>query len=60
MTKALIPTFLTAARVVFGTLAIGEAINGDYLSSARLIILGIVLDAMDGPVARALDQENED
>lgn len=59
MPKASAPMLLTAARALCGALAIHFAMGGDVATSARLIIIGLVLDGLDGLAARLLGVESE-
>jgi len=49
----LLPNGFTLANLFFGIYAIVNAARGDYLSAGWCVILGGVMDALDGRVARA-------
>ena len=51
----LIPSFITVVGIFCGFLAIVSSIRGDFLYAARCIIVAIVLDGLDGRVARRLN-----
>jgi CDP-diacylglycerol---serine O-phosphatidyltransferase len=49
----LLPNGFTLANLFFGIYAIVNAARGDYLAAGWCVILGGVMDALDGRVARA-------
>lgn len=51
----LVPSFITVVGIFCGFLAIISAIKGDFLYATRCIIVAIVLDGLDGRVARRLN-----
>jgi CDP-diacylglycerol---serine O-phosphatidyltransferase len=52
--RALLPSAFTVGNIVCGLMAITMALNGRLVESAWLILLGSVLDGLDGTVARAV------
>lgn len=52
--RAGIPTALTLSSMVCGCLSMTFALHGSFTAAAWLIVCGGVLDAIDGPTARAL------
>jgi CDP-diacylglycerol---serine O-phosphatidyltransferase len=57
--KRHIPNLLTFGNLFCGFLAISYIINGDYRNAVILIFIAIMLDAVDGRVARILGVSNE-
>ena len=57
--KKHIPNLLTLGNLLCGTVATITAVNGDYLTTAILVVLGIVFDFFDGFVARLLKVSGE-
>ena len=51
----LVPSFITGVGIFCGFLAIISAIRGDFLYATRCILVAIVLDGLDGRVARKLN-----
>jgi len=49
---ASLPSFLTSVNLFFGLLALLKSIRGEYEIAAVLIALSIILDGLDGLVAR--------
>ena len=56
--KVLLPSAFTVGNLVCGFLAITTAIRGDLSASAWLILLGAVLDGLDGTLARTLQADS--
>jgi len=50
--KAGVPFSLSAAGLLAGFFSILKSAEGDFVSAARLIMLGMVLDGLDGNIAR--------
>ncbi|MGI1657760.1 MAG: CDP-diacylglycerol--serine O-phosphatidyltransferase [Desulfitobacterium sp.] len=50
----MIPSLFTLGNLFFGFLAIIWTMDGDYQVAAGLIILSVLMDSMDGKVARRL------
>jgi CDP-diacylglycerol--serine O-phosphatidyltransferase len=46
--------FVTVLNIFFGSLAIINIFNGDYKAATILIFLAVLMDSMDGRVARKL------
>ena len=57
ITKA-IPNALTLGNLYCGFLSIGFAANGQYKNAAILILIGMMLDSMDGRMARMLNVDS--
>lgn len=57
ITKA-IPNMLTLGNLYCGFLSIGFAANGQYKNAAILILIGMMLDSMDGRMARMLNVDS--
>lgn len=53
-----IPNLFTLGNLYCGFLSIGYAATGEYKNAAILIIIGMMLDSMDGRVARMLKAES--
>ncbi|WP_017727900.1 CDP-diacylglycerol--serine O-phosphatidyltransferase, partial [Halalkalibacterium ligniniphilum] len=50
----MIPNLFTLGNLYCGFLSIGYAANGQYNNAAILILIGMMLDSMDGRLARML------
>lgn len=59
MSKRYIPNALTFGNLFCGFLSIGYIINGDIKNATILIFIAMMLDALDGRVARILGVSNE-
>lgn len=59
MKVEMIPSIITLANLFFGFLAIIWTINGDYQVAAIFILLSVLMDGMDGKVARRLAVTSE-
>ncbi|WP_280770878.1 CDP-diacylglycerol--serine O-phosphatidyltransferase [Salipaludibacillus daqingensis] len=57
MIKRNIPNGITMSNLIFGFLSVGAAFMGDYQNAAIFILIGMMLDSMDGWMARKLDVE---
>lgn len=55
----MIPSLFTLANLFFGFLAILWTIDGNYRFAAGLIILAVLMDSMDGKVARKLSVSSD-
>ena len=55
----MIPSVFTLGNLLFGFLAIIWTMNGDYYVAAGLIILSVLMDSMDGKVARKLSVSSD-
>ncbi|MFP3919229.1 CDP-diacylglycerol--serine O-phosphatidyltransferase [Lysinibacillus telephonicus] len=53
-----IPNMLTLGNLYCGFLSIGFAANGHFKNAAILIIIGMMLDSMDGRLARVLKADS--
>ncbi|MFJ5624329.1 CDP-diacylglycerol--serine O-phosphatidyltransferase [Peribacillus loiseleuriae] len=56
--KKMIPNFVTLGNLYCGFLSIGFAANGQYSNAAILILIGMMLDSMDGRLARMLQADS--
>ncbi|HHV75774.1 MAG TPA: CDP-diacylglycerol--serine O-phosphatidyltransferase [Syntrophothermus lipocalidus] len=54
-----VPNLLTLLNLSLGTLALINLFTGDYAKSAVYILLAVVLDGMDGRLARRLQVASE-
>jgi len=57
--KSHIPNIITLGNLFCGTLATIFAINGDFVTTALLVVIGIGFDFFDGFVARILNVQGE-
>ncbi|WP_331248280.1 CDP-diacylglycerol--serine O-phosphatidyltransferase [Evansella clarkii] len=57
--KRNIPNIFTLSNLLFGFLSIGFSIMGEYQNAAVTILIGMMLDSMDGRLARKLNAETE-
>lgn len=55
----MIPSIFTLGNLFFGFLSILWTISGDYQVAAGLIILSVLMDSMDGKVARKLSVSSD-
>ena len=55
MIKSSIPNLFTMFNLFFGFLSIMFSAQGDYKNAAILILIGMMLDSMDGRIARMLN-----
>ncbi|PYZ95061.1 CDP-diacylglycerol--serine O-phosphatidyltransferase [Salipaludibacillus keqinensis] len=58
MLKRNIPNGITMSNLIFGFLSIGSSFLGDYQNAAIFILIGMMLDSMDGWMARKLGVES--
>jgi len=56
ITKAVVPSLFTVMNLVAGFLAILSTVNGKLSTAAYLILIAAMFDALDGKVARKLNQ----
>nr|WP_093056259.1 CDP-diacylglycerol--serine O-phosphatidyltransferase [Salipaludibacillus aurantiacus] len=56
--KRNIPNGITMANLIFGFLSIGSSFLGEYQNAAIFILVGMMLDSMDGWMARKLGAES--
>ncbi|MFO1444846.1 CDP-diacylglycerol--serine O-phosphatidyltransferase [Bacillus sp. Bva_UNVM-123] len=56
--KKMIPNALTLGNLYCGFLSIGFAANGQFKNAAILILIGMMLDSMDGRMARMLNVDS--
>lgn len=54
-----IPNLFTLFNLFFGFLSVMYSAQGDYKNAAILILIGMMLDSMDGRIARILRVESE-
>ncbi|MGG1401052.1 CDP-diacylglycerol--serine O-phosphatidyltransferase [Bacillus salipaludis] len=57
--KNSIPNLFTLLNLFFGFLSVMYSALGDYKNAAILILIGMMLDSMDGRIARMLNVESE-
>lgn len=55
----MIPNMFTLGNLYCGFLSIGFAAHGEYKNSAILILIGMMLDSMDGRLARMLNVDGD-
>lgn len=55
----LLPNLLTTAALFFGFYAVVSAMNGEYQAAAIAIFVAMVLDGMDGRVARLTNTQSD-
>jgi CDP-diacylglycerol---serine O-phosphatidyltransferase len=58
MNRTLIPNVLTTCNLFCGFVAIRYIVEGNFVPAAWLIVLGAVLDKMDGFLARTIGQDS--
>ena len=56
--KKQIPNLITLGNLYCGFLSIGYAAVGQFTNAAILIIIGMILDSMDGRIARMLNAQS--
>jgi CDP-diacylglycerol--serine O-phosphatidyltransferase len=59
MYRAILPSLFTVGNLFCGFLALHYVILGNYRPAAWLIVLGAVLDKMDGKLARAFGKDSQ-
>jgi CDP-diacylglycerol---serine O-phosphatidyltransferase len=57
--KNSIPNLFTLSNLFFGFLSVMYSAQGDYKNAAILILIGMMLDSMDGRIARMLHVESD-
>jgi CDP-diacylglycerol--serine O-phosphatidyltransferase len=57
--KKSIPNLFTFLNLFFGFLSVMYSAQGDYKNAAILILIGMMLDSMDGRIARMLNVESD-
>jgi len=57
--RAAIPNAFTLSNLLCGFLSILFAANGDYKNAGILVLIGMMLDSMDGRIARMLKVQSE-
>lgn len=58
-TKKLIPNIITLSNLIFGVISLMLTLQGNYKEAAIAILFGMVLDSVDGRVARRLEVSSE-
>lgn len=53
-----LPNAITITNLIFGFLSISSSFTGDYQNAAIFILIGMMLDSMDGWLARKLGAES--
>jgi CDP-diacylglycerol--serine O-phosphatidyltransferase len=56
--KKMIPNMFTLGNLFCGFLSVGFAANGQFKNAAILILIGMMLDSMDGRLARMLNADS--
>ncbi|MGI6120331.1 MAG: CDP-diacylglycerol--serine O-phosphatidyltransferase [Desulfosporosinus sp.] len=59
ITARIIPSILTLANLLFGFLALILVIEKDYTTAAAMILFSVLMDSMDGKVARRLSVSSD-
>ena len=59
LSRALLPNVFTVGNLACGFVALHYAIEGRYVPAAWLIVLGAVLDKLDGRIARLVGNDSE-
>jgi len=59
ITARMIPSIFTLANLLFGFLAIILVIQKDYTTAAAMILLSVLMDSLDGKVARRLSVSSD-
>ena len=55
----MIPNIFTLGNLYCGFLSVGFAAHGEYKNAAILILIGMMLDSMDGRLARMLNVDSD-
>ena len=58
MLRAIVPNLFTIGNLLCGFLAIHYVLQDNFRPAAWLILLGAVLDKIDGPIARFMEKES--
>lgn len=56
--RVIIPQLFTASNLLCGFLALHYAFQGSYIPAAWLVLLGAVIDKMDGKIARVMGKDS--
>ena len=59
MHRAILPHLFTVGNLFCGFLALHYVFQGSYRPAIWLIVLGAVLDKMDGKIARVMGKDSE-
>ena len=59
ITVRMIPSIFTLANLLFGFLALIWVIEGDYTLASVMILLSVLMDSLDGKVARRLSVSSD-
>ncbi|MCO1600409.1 MULTISPECIES: CDP-diacylglycerol--serine O-phosphatidyltransferase [Desulfosporosinus] len=59
ITARMIPSIFTLANLLFGFLALIWVIEGQYTLAAAMIVLSVLMDSLDGKVARRLSVSSD-
>jgi len=59
MIRRAIPNLFTLSNLFCGFISIVFTANGDFKNAAILILIGMMLDSMDGRLARMLNAQSE-
>lgn len=59
ITARMIPSIFTLANLLFGFLALIWVIEGQYTLAAAMIVLSVLMDSLDGKVARKLSVSSD-
>lgn len=59
ITASMIPSIFTLANLLFGFLALILVIEGNYKIAAAMILLAVLMDTLDGKVARRLSVSSD-
>lgn len=59
ITKSVVPSAFTVMNLMSGYLSILSTINGNFSMAAYLIIIATIFDALDGKIARKLNQPSQ-
>lgn len=54
-----VPSLMTLTNLVLGLFALMACLNGDYARAALLVVIGMIVDGLDGRVARALGVQSD-
>ncbi|MDR1616967.1 MAG: CDP-diacylglycerol--serine O-phosphatidyltransferase [Syntrophomonadaceae bacterium] len=53
--SSMIANLVTIMNIIFGTLSLVCTVSGDYKTAALLVLIAVILDGMDGRIARKFD-----
>jgi CDP-diacylglycerol--serine O-phosphatidyltransferase len=59
ITARMIPSIFTLANLLFGFFAIILVIEKDYTTAAAMIMISVLMDSLDGKVARRLSASSD-